>query len=190
MPAGLCPFPIAFVCRMHAAAALTPPASDSTSCLQARQKLFSSRSGKAGNASASRLPVSAVSAAAAPKASRALQPADAPPLSNLSMNGAASVDSGMHSGGMEPVQLSRLPASLIRPMLGGSPVRAGGSQVKAERATWKSQASVGPPPDLKWSPTVERLIMNSTKQVWSCVACINRCASPSYAAGRRVPDQS
>ncbi len=63
----------------------------------------------------------------------------------------------------------RPPAALTPPAAAKSPSGSIGSPVPAERTTWKSQA--GPPPDLKWSPTIERLIMNSTKQVAIDVHC-------------------
>lgn len=130
---------------------------------QARQQLFSSPSGKGGDGS-SQLPVTAVSSAVAPPALRAPQQPEAAALRSSSLGGGASISSSMRNTA-DIVQLSKLPASPIRPVLGASPVRASAVAAKADRTTWKSQAAVGPPPDLIWSPTVERLIMNSTKQV-------------------------
>lgn len=130
---------------------------------KARQQLFSSPSGKAGDGSG-QLPVTAISSAVAPPALRAPQQPEAADLRSSSLGGGASISSSMHNT-MDIVQLSKLPASPIRPVLSGSPVRPRAVAAKAERVTWKSQAAVGPPPDLIWSSTVERLIMNSTKQI-------------------------
>lgn len=126
---------------------------------QVQQQLFGSPGGKSRSKSPSRQ-INASASAASPPASPAPHKADAAPPS-AAHNDDASLTSGMQNTA-DIVQLSKLPASQIRPAI-GSPVRRGGNG--EARGAWKSAATSGPPPGLKWSPTVERLIMNSTQQV-------------------------
>jgi hypothetical protein len=124
--------------------------------------------------------VTAVSTATAAPASRPPQQHDAATFSSLAANGGSSFSSSMRGGDGGQQASKGLPVAPSQPGAAKSPSRASGSPAKTQRTTWKSQAAVGPPPDLTWSPTVERLIMNSTKQVQQppeCTVAQDLCCS-------------
>ena len=140
--------------------------------MQAELKLDCSPLGKARSAHASKLPITAISMLATPPACPPPQQTDTINLSSRAVSGgdSFSFSSSVQSGDGSQ-QLSQWPAPARSPLAAAkSPSRAGGSPVPAQCTTWKSQAAVVPPPDLKWSPTIERLIMNSTKQVGTALA--------------------
>ena len=135
--------------------------------MQPELKLDCSPVCKARSAHAAKLPITAISLLATPPA---CPPPQQPNTVNLSSRAGSGGDSCSFSSSVQSgdggQQLSQWPAPAPSPPAAAkSPSQAGGSPVPAQCTTWKSQAAVVPPPDLKWSPTIERLIMNSTKQV-------------------------
>lgn len=156
--------------------------------MQAEQPPFGSPVGKARSANASKLPVTAISMVATPPAPWPPQHTHPVILNSLAVNGGDSFTFS-YSGqdGDDGQQLSQGPPSppTPPPAAAKSPSRPGGSPVTPQPTTWKSQAAIGPPSDLKWSPTIERLIMNSTKQVG--LRAINARCEDRVVVSRKQP---
>jgi hypothetical protein len=152
--------------------------------MQAEQPPSGSPVGKARSVNASKLPVTAISMVATPPAPWPPQHTHTVNLNSPTVTGGDSFSFSVSSsgqGGDDGQQLAQGPPS-PPPAAAKSPSRTCGSPVMPQHTTWKSQTAIGPPSDLKWSPTIERLIMNSTKQVG--LRAINvRCENRVVSAG-------